>query len=79
MKPVRSFFVKADTCKFSKSTGFKINFHKSQMLPINVPDDLLQGLAFDFGCQVGQMPFTYLALPLGTTRPTIVEFSPLVC
>jgi hypothetical protein len=49
------------------------------MLPINVPDDLLQGLAFDFGCQVRQMPFTYLALPLGTTRPTILEFSPLVC
>jgi hypothetical protein len=49
------------------------------MLPINVPDDLLQGLALDFGCQVGQMPFTYLGLPLGTTRPTIAELSPLVC
>jgi hypothetical protein len=65
--------------KFSKSTGLKINFHKSQMLPINVSDDLLQVLADDFGCQVGQMPFTYLVLPLGTTRPTIAELSPLVC
>jgi hypothetical protein len=36
--------------KFSKSTGLKINFHKSQMLPINVSDDLLQVLADDFGC-----------------------------
>jgi hypothetical protein len=25
------------------------------------------------------MPFTYLGLPLGTTRPTISDLSPIVC
>jgi hypothetical protein len=42
--------LKETLVKFSKSTGLKINFHKSQMLPINVSDELLQVLADDFGC-----------------------------
>jgi hypothetical protein len=65
--------------KFSRSTGLRINFSKSQMVPINVLDDLMQQLATDFGCQIGVMPFTYLGLPLGTTRPTISDLMPLVC
>jgi hypothetical protein len=65
--------------KFSLSTGLRINFDKSQMVPVNVEDDLLKELAAEFGCQIGQMLFTYLGLPLGTTRPTIAELSPLVC
>jgi hypothetical protein len=35
-------------------------------------------LANTFGCQVGEMPFTYLGLPLGTTKPPISEFAPLI-
>jgi hypothetical protein len=65
--------------KVSMSTGLKINFWKSHMVPINVPADLIDDLAADFGCQIGKMPFTYLGLPLGITRPTITELSPLVC
>jgi hypothetical protein len=67
--------------KFSLSTGLKINFNKSQMLvlPINMSDELLHILAADFGCQVGAMQFTYLGLPVGTTKPTIAELASLVC
>jgi hypothetical protein len=65
--------------KFSLSTGLRINYNKSQMLAINVPGDLLELLASDFGCQVGTLPFTYLGLPVGTTKPTISELAPLVC
>jgi len=35
-------------------------------------------LANTFGCQVGDMPFTYLGLPLGTTKPSLIEFTPLL-
>jgi len=35
-------------------------------------------LANTFGCQVGDMPFTYLGLPLGTRKPTVTEFMPLM-
>ena len=49
------------------------------MIPINVQDDIVAQLAEDFGCQVGTLPFTYLGLPLGTTRPCIQDLLPLVC
>lgn len=35
-------------------------------------------LAATLGCKVGQMPFTYLGLPLGTTKPTVDEFMPIL-
>ena len=38
----------------------------------------MTGLATIFGCNIGTLPFTYLGLPLGTTKPTIHEFMPLV-
>ena len=31
-----------------------------------------------FGCVIGSMPFTYLGLPLGTTKPTVYDLMPLV-
>jgi hypothetical protein len=31
-----------------------------------------------FGCQVGTYPFAYLGLPMGTTKPKVEDFSPLV-
>jgi hypothetical protein len=64
--------------KYSKSTGLRINYNKSQMIPINVQSDLVAQLAEEFGCQVGTMSFTYLGLPLGT-RPTMTDLMPLVC
>ena len=35
-------------------------------------------LAGTLGCQIGSLPFTYLGLPLGTTKPKIEEFAPLL-
>ena len=65
--------------KFTLSTGLRINYDKSLMLPINVDDASMTLLAAEFGCQVGTLPFTYLGLPLGTTRPRICDLLPLVC
>jgi hypothetical protein len=52
---------------FSLSTGLNINYNKSQMVPINVPDDLILQLAADFGCQIVGMSFTYIVLPNNQT------------
>ena len=35
-------------------------------------------LAQVFGCVVGSLPFTYLGLPLGLTKPKVIDFLPLV-
>ena len=63
---------------FSDSAGLHVNFAKSFLVPINMRNDRATHLANTFGCQVGTMPFTYLGLPLGTTKPTITEYAPLL-
>ena len=63
---------------FALSSGLKVNYSKSVMVPINITEERLQSLANTFGCITGSLPFTYLGLPLGTTKPTVQEFPPLV-
>ena len=38
----------------------------------------MQHLANTFGCQVGSLPFTYLGLPMGTTKPCIEDLTPIM-
>lgn len=72
------FFLKALLSSFSASTGLKVNFSKSMMVPINISDEKLKRLALTFGCSTGSLPFTYLGLPLGLTKPRVEDFLPLV-
>jgi len=48
-------------------------------VPINLNAEETQHLASTFGCKVGSMAFTYLGLTLGTTRPYVQDFNPLIC
>lgn len=63
---------------FAASTGLKVNFAKSQMIPLNVSEEEATRLSGIFQCALGTLPFTYLGLPMGTTRPTVQELMPLV-
>jgi hypothetical protein len=47
-------------------------------MPINVDAYQLQLLANTFGCAVGKLPFAYLGLPLGTTKPSVQDLTPIV-
>jgi hypothetical protein len=64
---------------YATSTGLRINFQKSNLIPINISSDRAQELADLFGCAVASMPFTYLGLPMGTTKPNVTDLMPLVC
>jgi hypothetical protein len=64
--------------EFAQASGLRVNYAKSAIMSINISDDLLATLAESFGCQVGSLPFTYLGLPMGTTKPTVHDLSPLV-
>jgi hypothetical protein len=64
--------------KFTLSTGLKVNYHKSNLVPINAPESLVNEIAQAIGCKVASLPFTYLGLPLGTTRPRIHDLTPVV-
>jgi hypothetical protein len=56
---------------FASATGLRVNYAKSCLMPVNVDDQTLSHLENTFGFVVGSLPFTYLGLPLGTTRPSI--------
>lgn len=72
------FFLKDILNSFADSTGLKVNYSKSMMIPINLSDERFDILAQTFGCSKGTLPFTYLGLPLSLTRPTVADYWPLV-
>jgi hypothetical protein len=47
------------------------------MILINLDEQRLLHLANTFGCVTDTLPFTYLGLPLGTTRPSVQDLSHL--
>jgi hypothetical protein len=49
------------------------------LIPINVPRHKVPLLTRVFGCVEGQLPFTYLGIPLGTTKPLVKDYAPLIC
>ena len=63
---------------FAASTGLRVNFTKSSLIPINMSEEEGARIAALLGCSVGSMPFTYLGLPMGTSKPTIYDLLPLV-
>jgi hypothetical protein len=63
---------------FAQATGLKVNSAKSCLVSINTSEDNLQVLSQTFGCAIGSLPFTYLGLPLGVTKPIVQDMSPLV-
>jgi hypothetical protein len=63
---------------YAQSTRLKIIFHKSSMVPINLASDRAHVFADLLGWKIASLPFTYLGLPLGTTKPTVQDLMPLV-
>ena len=76
--PVQLAALKIILEDFAQATGLRVNYAKSALMSVNISDVLLQSLADVFGCSIGKLPFTYLGLPMGTTKPTIQDLSPLV-
>lgn len=62
---------------FADSIGLRVNYHKFLLIPINVQASKMEILARTYGCQQGSLPFTYLGLPLGTSKPKITDYFPL--
>jgi hypothetical protein len=72
------FFLKALLSNFEESSGLRVNYRKSQMVPINVQPYRMAILVSTFGCQIGSLLFTYLGLPMGTTKPRIEDLTPMM-
>jgi hypothetical protein len=63
--------------EYTDFTGLKVNYHKSSLIPINISQVEAETLSTEIQCNIASMPFPYLGIPMGTTKPTIRDLSPL--
>jgi hypothetical protein len=58
------FFLKAILNSFTVSIGLKVNYHKSNIYPVNVFALKMEVLSKSLECFIGTFPLTYLGLPM---------------
>jgi hypothetical protein len=58
---------------FEQLSGFKINFHKSELFCFGEAQDSVADYAELFGCWQGQFPIRYLGILIHYRRLTIAE------
>jgi hypothetical protein len=49
---------------FEKVSGMRINFNKSECIPINLEADQIHEIAHILYCPMGSLPFRYLGVPM---------------
>lgn len=76
--PRQLFFLKAVINSFVESICLTVNYHKSNIYLIDVQGPKMEIIANTLQCQIGTLPFTYLGLPIGLTKPKIEAFLPMV-
>jgi hypothetical protein len=76
--PLQLFTLKALLNSFANSTRLKVNYVKSNLYPINISQGKLSHLAATFQRNQGELPFTYLGLPLSMNKPSVEDCLPLV-
>ncbi|RVW20280.1 putative ribonuclease H protein [Vitis vinifera] len=52
------------------ASGLRINLAKSEIIPVGEVEEILE-MAVELGCKVGQLPSTYLGLPLGAPNKAV--------
>jgi len=63
---------------FSKATGLNINYNKSMLVPMHVPQDVATQFVGVLGCAQGDFPQTYLGLPLSNEKLNLSAFAPII-
>ena len=62
---------------FQVVTGLKVNVHKSEMVPIWEVEDV-HALTKILGCRVGELPMSYLSMPLGVSHNSLSIWNPIL-
>jgi hypothetical protein len=65
------------TC-FEQISGMRINFHKSELIPINIETGELLPFIEIFQCKEGAFPVKYLGIPLHFDRLRREDLQPLI-
>jgi len=60
------------------ASGLKINFFKSCLIGVNVPNEFMEMACNFLNCSEGSLPFKYLGLPVGANPRSSETWVPLV-
>ncbi|GJW43823.1 RNA-directed DNA polymerase, eukaryota, reverse transcriptase zinc-binding domain protein [Tanacetum coccineum] len=63
---------------FYLASGLKINIHKSNIYGIGVNEDEVYNMASNAGCIVGNIPFNYIGLTIGSNMKFIASWKILI-
>jgi hypothetical protein len=63
---------------FKHMFGMRINFHKCDLVPINVDDNHAQLIAQSLSCKLGYFPMQYLGVPLHHSKLRREDIQPVV-
>ncbi|CAJ2678808.1 unnamed protein product [Trifolium pratense] len=63
---------------FETMSGLKVNFNKSMLVGVNIPDSWLGEAASALCCKVGKFPFLYLGLQIGGDPRRLVFWEPVL-
>jgi hypothetical protein len=65
------------TC-FENLSGMRINYHKSDLFTINLPEAYAKEFAHVFCCNLGSFPFKYLGVPLNFAKLRKEDLQPII-
>jgi hypothetical protein len=63
---------------FERVSGMRINFHKSEVIPLNMEEDMCHEIAHPLNCPLGSLPFKYIGVPLHFDRLKREDIQPLI-
>ncbi|CAJ2632329.1 unnamed protein product [Trifolium pratense] len=63
---------------FETMSGLKVNFNKSMLVGVNIPESWLCEAASILCCKVGKIPFLYLGLQIGGDPRRLVFWEPML-
>jgi hypothetical protein len=63
---------------FEQVSGMKVNYNKSELVPINLDPKEILGFKEDFDCVVGSFPIKYLGGPLHHEKFKREDFQPII-
>ncbi|CAJ2635167.1 unnamed protein product [Trifolium pratense] len=63
---------------FEMASGLKVNFWKSGLMGVNVPQTFMAMACSFLNCKLGSFPFKYLGLPIGANPRRLSTWDPLL-
>nr|CCA66140.1 hypothetical protein [Beta vulgaris subsp. vulgaris] len=70
--------VKKALILFQLASGLQINFHKSSLIGLNTSSGWIKVAAEALLCKIGEIPFTYLGVPIGGQCSRIQLWDPII-